>query len=57
MIRPNWIGGARSGSPADRKLRIRVDGRFSDNTIAQMLNAALAGVGSAYVPEDLAQGP
>ena len=38
-----------------RDLRVRVDGQFTCNTTAQMLNAALAGLGLAYVPEGLAQ--
>ena len=38
-----------------RELRVRVDGQFTCNTTAQMLNAALAGLGLAYVPEGLAQ--
>ena len=38
-----------------RELRVRVDGQLTYNTTAQMLAAALAGVGLAYVPEGLAQ--
>ena len=38
-----------------RELRVRVDGQLVLNGTAQMLNAALAGFGLAYVPEDLAQ--
>jgi DNA-binding transcriptional LysR family regulator len=38
-----------------RELKVRVDGQLIFNSIAQMLNAALAGFGLAYVPEDLAQ--
>jgi DNA-binding transcriptional LysR family regulator len=38
-----------------RELRVRVDGQLTCNTTAQMLNAALAGLGLAYVPEGLAQ--
>ena len=38
-----------------RELKVRVEGQFTCNTSAQMLNAALAGYGLAYVPEDLAQ--
>jgi DNA-binding transcriptional LysR family regulator len=34
---------------------VRVDGQVTYNTTAQMLNAALAGLGLAYVPEGLAQ--
>src|SRR5580693_9220162 len=37
-----------------RELRVRVDGQLAYNTTTQMLNAALAGFGLAYVPEDLA---
>jgi DNA-binding transcriptional LysR family regulator len=39
----------------DRELKVRVDGQLVFNGTAQMLNAALAGFGLAYVPEDLAQ--
>ncbi len=38
-----------------RELKVRVDGQLIFNSTAQMLNAALAGFGLAYVPEDLAQ--
>jgi DNA-binding transcriptional LysR family regulator len=38
-----------------RELRVRVEGQLTYNTTAQMLNAALAGLGLAYVPEGLAQ--
>src|SRR5437762_3562509 len=38
-----------------RELKVRVEGQLIFNTTAQMLNAALAGLGLAYVPEDLAQ--
>jgi DNA-binding transcriptional LysR family regulator len=34
-----------------RELRVRVDGQLTYNTTAQMLHAALAGLGLAYVPE------
>jgi DNA-binding transcriptional LysR family regulator len=40
---------------AGRELKVRVDGQFTFNTTAQMLNAALAGCGLAYVPEGLAR--
>jgi len=39
---------------AGRQLRVRVDGQLVFNGTGQMLNAALAGFGLAYVPEDLA---
>jgi DNA-binding transcriptional LysR family regulator len=39
----------------DRELKVRVEGQLTFNGTAQMLNAALAGFGLAYVPEDLAQ--
>ncbi|HEX9525361.1 MAG TPA: LysR family transcriptional regulator, partial [Reyranella sp.] len=39
---------------AGRQLRARVDGQLVFNGTGQMLNAALAGFGLAYVPEDLA---
>jgi DNA-binding transcriptional LysR family regulator len=38
-----------------RDLRVRVEGQLTYNTTVQMLNAALAGLGLAYVPEGLAQ--
>jgi DNA-binding transcriptional LysR family regulator len=38
-----------------RELKVRVDGQLVFNASAQMLNAALAGFGLAYVPEGLAQ--
>jgi DNA-binding transcriptional LysR family regulator len=40
---------------AGRELRVRVDGQLTYNTTAQMLSAALAGIGLAYVPEGLAK--
>ena len=38
-----------------RELRVRVEGQLTYNTTGQMLSAALAGSGLAYVPEGLAQ--
>ncbi|MGH8427786.1 MAG: LysR substrate-binding domain-containing protein [Gammaproteobacteria bacterium] len=38
-----------------RELKVRVEGQLVLNGTVQMLNAALAGLGLAYVPEDLAQ--
>ena len=38
-----------------RELKVRVDGQLIFNGTAQMLNAALAGCGLAYLPEELAQ--
>ena len=38
-----------------RELRVRVEGQLTCNTTAQMLNAAVAGLGLAYVPEGLVQ--
>ena len=38
-----------------RELKVRVEGQLVFNSTAQMLNAALAGFGLAYVPEDLAR--
>jgi DNA-binding transcriptional LysR family regulator len=38
-----------------RELRVRVDGQLTFNSTNQMLNAALAGFGLAYVPEPLAR--
>jgi DNA-binding transcriptional LysR family regulator len=40
---------------AGRELRVRVEGQLVFNGIFQVLEAALAGFGLAYVPEDLAQ--
>ena len=39
----------------ERELKVRVEGQLVFNGTFQMLNAALAGFGLAYVPEDLAQ--
>jgi len=36
-----------------RELKVRVEGQLVFNGTAQMLNAALAGFGLAYVPEDV----
>jgi DNA-binding transcriptional LysR family regulator len=38
-----------------RDLKVRVDGQFIFNSTGQILNAALAGSGLAYIPETLAQ--
>jgi DNA-binding transcriptional LysR family regulator len=38
-----------------RELKVRVDGQLTFNTTAQMLAAALAGLGLTYIPEGLAQ--
>jgi DNA-binding transcriptional LysR family regulator len=38
-----------------RELRVRVEGQLTFNGTAQLLNAALAGCGLAYVPEGFAQ--
>lgn len=38
-----------------RELKARVEGQLIFNTTAQMLHAALAGMGLAYVPEGMAQ--
>jgi DNA-binding transcriptional LysR family regulator len=40
---------------ANRELRVRVEGQVTFNGTPQMLNAALAGFGLAYLPEDLAR--
>jgi DNA-binding transcriptional LysR family regulator len=40
---------------ADRELRVRAEGQLVLNSGAQILNAALAGLGLAYVPEVAAQ--
>jgi DNA-binding transcriptional LysR family regulator len=40
---------------AGREVRVRVDGQLTFNGTNQMLAAALAGFGLAYVPEELAQ--
>lgn len=37
------------------ELKVRVEGQLIFNTTAQMLNAALAGAGLAYVPEGMAE--
>jgi DNA-binding transcriptional LysR family regulator len=38
-----------------RELKVRVEGQATFNGAHQMLNAAVAGFGLAYVPEDMAQ--
>lgn len=38
-----------------RELKVRVDGQLIFNSIAQVANAALAGFGLAYLPEDVAK--
>jgi DNA-binding transcriptional LysR family regulator len=38
-----------------RELNVRVEGQLTANTLQQRLEAALAGVGLAYVPEDTVQ--
>jgi DNA-binding transcriptional LysR family regulator len=38
-----------------RELKVRVEGQLVFNGTSPMLNAAIAGLGLAYVPEDLAQ--
>jgi DNA-binding transcriptional LysR family regulator len=38
-----------------RELRVRIDGQLDFNTTSQLLNAALAGLGLAYVPEGMVQ--
>lgn len=40
---------------AGRELKVRVEGQFSVNGTYQMLDAALAGLGLAYIPEELAR--
>jgi DNA-binding transcriptional LysR family regulator len=40
---------------AGRELRVRVEGQLVLNATGQILNAALAGLGLGYVPEDMAQ--
>jgi DNA-binding transcriptional LysR family regulator len=40
---------------AGRELKVRVEGQLTFNGTFQMLNAALAGFGLAYVPEDLSR--
>src|SRR6266540_2149449 len=37
-----------------RELKVRVEGQFTFNATVQILNAALAGAGLAYVPESMA---
>lgn len=38
-----------------RELQVRVDGQLTFNSVYQMVDAALAGFGLAYVPKDLAE--
>jgi len=39
----------------NRELKVRVEGQLTCNTTAQLLNAALAGLGLAYVPEGMVE--
>jgi DNA-binding transcriptional LysR family regulator len=39
-----------------RELRVRVEGQFTFNATREMLNAALAGTGLAYIPESMVHG-
>ena len=39
----------------NRELRVRVEGQFIANGTMAMLNAAIAGLGLAYVPEGMAK--
>ena len=54
-LRLSTLGGlyAWEFEKSGRELKVRVEGQLTFNTTAQMLNAALAGLGLAYVPEDL----
>jgi DNA-binding transcriptional LysR family regulator len=47
--------GPGSSKKDGRELRVRVDGQLTFNGIFQVLNAALAGYGLAYVPEEMAK--
>src|SRR6187431_2130460 len=38
-----------------RELKVRVEGQLTSNATGQILNAALAGAGLAYIPESMAQ--
>ena len=38
-----------------RELRVRVEGQLVLNSTSEILNAALAGLGLGYVPEEMAQ--
>jgi len=40
---------------AGRELKVRVDGQMTCNGANQMLNAALGGLGLAYIPEEMAE--
>jgi DNA-binding transcriptional LysR family regulator len=39
----------------NRELKVRVEGQLTCNTTAQLLNAALSGLGLAYVPEGMVE--
>ena len=56
-LRLNTLGGlyAWEFEKGGRELKVRVDGQLTFNNTSQMLNAALAGFGIAYAPEELAQ--
>ena len=44
-----------SSRKAGRELRVRVEGQLVFNATSQMLSAALAGFGLAYMPEQMVQ--
>jgi DNA-binding transcriptional LysR family regulator len=56
-LRLSTLGGlyAWEFAKGGRELKVRVEGQLTFNGSAQLLNAALAGFGLAYVPEDLAR--
>ena len=56
-LRLSTLGGlyAWEFAKGGRELKVRVEGQLVFNGSAQLLNAALAGFGLAYVPEDLAR--
>jgi DNA-binding transcriptional LysR family regulator len=49
-------GGAAGAVPDPRReLKVRVDGQLVFNSLRQCVDAALAGLGLAYIPEDAVQ--
>jgi DNA-binding transcriptional LysR family regulator len=54
-IRPATAGGLYAWELRGQELRVRVDGQLTFNTSYAQVEAAVAGYGIAYVPEDLVE--
>jgi DNA-binding transcriptional LysR family regulator len=49
------IGAPGAGEKAGRELEVRVEGQVVVNGVDEMRNAALSGIGLAFVPDDLTE--